>query len=211
MGKIRIFIESLFIQTLMNRDDMQRYGYRMLTKGEFDEHINSNPHFSSIIAGILHKNPSAGLKIRFVASISAMLGDDLFWNLLKPITVLFAIILLLFTRNILIIFIPLIIYNLIVFAIKYFGFDYGIRMSEDIRNLYKEWYFKKMPNILGRAKYFIIGIMTILLSFILIKYLQKHILYAIIICLIGLISVVLKSRSIFLLMILQLILNIIRI
>ncbi|MDD3804496.1 MAG: hypothetical protein PHW02_08970, partial [bacterium] len=115
MDKRVYFLKSLFLQALFAKDDMQRQGFKDLTSGEYDDHINTNPFFATVIAGIVRDNPKKTHVIKFIAPISAMLGDDLFWNLLKPVTLYSSLILFLLFRNWVLV-VPIIIYNALTFA-----------------------------------------------------------------------------------------------
>jgi len=196
MDKFVLLLKSVLLQALFAKDDMQRSGFRSMTKGAFDEYINTNPFFITVLAGIIKSNPRFIQKVRFIGPISAMLGDDLFWNLLKPVTLYSSLILFLLFRNWILI-IPLIMYNIVTFLLRYKGYDYGISKAGQIKNLYNEWYFKKVQKSLHKAKVFLFGILSVFLAFLLIHYLQKHILYAIIISLILTLTLILKSRAFF--------------
>ncbi|HAV91723.1 TPA: hypothetical protein DCW38_00875 [candidate division WOR-3 bacterium] len=209
MDKFILFLKSLMLQSLFSKDDMQRHGFKCLTNGSFDEHINTNPFFATVIAGIIKNNPQSAQKVRFIAPISAMLGDDLFWNLLKPVTLYSSLILFLLFKNWLII-IPLIFYNIIIFLLRYKGFDYGASKADRIKLLYCEWYFKKVQKPLHRAKVFLFGILSVFLVLMLINYLQKHILYGIILGLILTLSIALKSRAFLLIGVILMLLNLAR-
>ncbi|MGE3063353.1 MAG: hypothetical protein AB7T10_06930 [bacterium] len=210
MGKHVYFLKSLFLQTIFSKDDMQRYGFRNLTSGEFDDHINTNPFFAGVIAGIIKDNPQKNRIVKFIAPISAMLGDDLFWNLLKPVTLYASLIIFLIFRN-WTLAIPIILYNLVTFMLRFKGFEYGQKKRNSIKNLYSEWYFKKTQKPLHKAKVFLFGVVSVFIALMLINYLQKHILYAIILSLILTMTLLLKSRAFLIIGMLLLILNLARV
>jgi len=206
MDKHVYFLKSLLLQTLFSKDDMQRFGFKSLTSGKYDDHINTNPFFAGVIAGIIGENPKGPSLVRLIAPISAMLGDDLFWNLLKPVALYSSLALFLLFRDWSLL-IPLILYNVVTFILRFNGFEYGKRKSSSIKDLYSEWYFKKVQKPLHKAKVFLFGILSVFIALMLIKYLQKHILYAIILSLILSMTLLLKSRAFLLICILMLILN----
>jgi mannose/fructose/N-acetylgalactosamine-specific phosphotransferase system component IID len=93
--KHKLFLKSLFVQVLLNEEEMQMPGYKLLTNGKFNHHINSNPYLATIVSGFISKVDDLK-RVEIFASISAFIGDDLFWNNLKPITLMVSLLVYIF-------------------------------------------------------------------------------------------------------------------
>ncbi len=204
MESIKLFIRSLFIQVLINKEHMQKWGYNYLTNGRIDTFINSNPYFAVLVATLSEKNPK---NTGIYSSMIAMYGDNFIWNYLKPIILLSALIFII--MEIYIAIIPLIIlYFVIITLIRLLGHSYGNKINNQNKMLFNEAIWKVSLSIMKYLKTLLIGgaFAYILVYFVI--YLKMNPLY-VILSIFIIIALIIKNINIITLMVLWLlILNI---
>ncbi len=158
MKIIKILLKSFFIQTLLHKNYMQKYGYSFLTNNKINTYINSNPYFCNLIYGLYKKHDKINNnEIRIIASLCAMMGDNLIWNFLKPVILLMSMFTL-YYNNFYILFFLFIIYNFYTTFLRTYGYFYGLTKADKKNELFKEWYFKKIAVYLRYLKIFFLGI-----------------------------------------------------
>lgn len=177
--KFKLLLKSIFVQVLLNEEEMQMPGYKILTDGKFNHHINSNPYFSTIVAGFISKVDDLK-KVEIFASISAFIGDDLFWNNLKPITLMVSLIIYILKIDHHFLVIPFLLYFLTTNTLRYIGFEYGAKNSEQLSNFYSSFFFKNFRFFISKVKYLFFGFFTIFLFFLNLKILNSINIYVII-------------------------------
>ncbi|MEO0289196.1 MAG: hypothetical protein ABIN00_06130 [candidate division WOR-3 bacterium] len=191
-NKFKLVLKSLFVQVLLNEDDMQMAGYKILTNGKFNHHINSNPYFATIVSGFISKVNDLK-KIEIFASISAFIGDDLFWNNLKPITLMVSLFVYIFKMDYYFLLIPFLLYFFSTNTLRFNGYEYGSKNSENLSNFYSSFFFKNFRFFISKVKYLLFGFFTIFLLFLNLKILNSIDIYVIILLLCVWVNIVFKE------------------
>lgn len=184
-----LFLRSLFVQVFMNMRHMQARGFRFMTRGEWDFNINTNPYIVTVLYGAA-RNADRG-RVGLLASVCAMYGDNLFWNLLKP-AVLIAGLAGLLSGYYWISIASFVIYNTITIAFRLTGFHYGRKHADDNR-LFSERVFVILPKVSRIAKLTLIGTYISMTAYLLFPYLKSAGIYAILPVLIILILTIRKE------------------
>ncbi len=179
----KLFLKSLSVQILLNEQDMQLKGYNILTNNKFNQNINTNPYFSTIMAGFISKVNDLK-KVEIFASITAFVGDDLFWSNLKPIVLIFSLLVYILKLNFYLLLIPFSIYFLSTNSLRFFGYDYGRKNSENMSNFYSSFFFKRFRFFLPKIRYFLYGFLVILFLYFNLKILNSIYIYVIILFLV---------------------------
>ncbi|MEO0233612.1 MAG: hypothetical protein ABIN39_05420 [candidate division WOR-3 bacterium] len=206
-NKIKLVLKSLFVQVLLNEDEMQLSGYKILTNGKFNHHINSNPYFATIVSGFISKVDDLK-KIEIFASISAFIGDDLFWNNLKPITLMVSLFVYIFKIETYFLLIPFLIYFFSTNTLRFIGYEYGAKNSETLGNFYSSFFFKNFRFFLSKVKYLLFGFFTIFLLYLNLKILNLVNLYVIIFLLCIWVNILFKEFAYIFLFILGVLLEV---
>jgi len=189
-----MFFKSFFIQTLLNKESMQSEGYSFLTDGQFKNFINSNPYFCTIIAGLSSNFKREDERMSYIASISAMVGDNLFWNNLRPVVLLAALFAVLLNAWY-VLPILFVIYNALTFYLRFFGFSYGVKKSTSLNLLYKERLFTLSLKLLQNLKHLISGAVCAYFILNIYKYLQNSLLHVIITCFLLILIIAMKRKA----------------
>lgn len=186
------FLKSLAVQVLLNEQDMQLKGYNILTNGKFNHNINTNPYFSTIMSGFISKVNDLK-KVEIFASITAFVGDDLFWSNLKPIVLLSSLLIYIFKLNSYLLLIPFLTYFLTTNLLRLFGYEYGRKNSENMANFYSSFFFKRFRFFLPKIKYFFYGFFFAILLYFNLKILNSFFIYGIILISIIWVNLVYKE------------------
>lgn len=186
-------IRALFVQALLNKKNMQSEGYAFLTSGKVRGFINSNPYFCNIVAGFLSYIEKDDPRAGYIASVSAMVGDNIFWNGLRPAVLLAGAVSAAFGAYFLL---PIlfIIYNAPVALLRLKGYSYGKGKKGSMKTLFAEPVFTKTPMPLIRFKTMLAGGLSVYLLFNIYKYLQNSVYHAIITCFLLILLMAMKRR-----------------
>ena len=199
MENIKLFFKSLFIQVLINKEEMQKWGYSFLTNGRINTFINSNPYFAVLIGTLSEKEPK---NTGIYSSMIAMYGDNFIWNYLKPVILLTALIFII--MKIYIAIIPLfMLYFVIVTLIRLFGHNYGNKIIKGKKMLFDESIWKISLNVMKYLKILLIGFVFAYILVYFVIYLKINPLYAILSIFI-IIALIIKNVNILTLMVLWL-------
>ncbi|MCK4524425.1 hypothetical protein KAU15_05820, partial [candidate division WOR-3 bacterium] len=153
MENVKLFIKALFIQVLINKEEMQKWGYSFLTNGRINTFINSNPYFAVLIGTLSEKEPK---NTGIYSSMIAMYGDNFIWNHLKPIILLTALIFII--MKVYVAIIPLfMLYFIIITLIRLLSYNYGNRIIKEEKMLFNENIWRISLNIMKFLKILLIG------------------------------------------------------
>lgn len=183
MVHVKSFIKSLFIQVMFSKRNMQGFGYGLFT-GQWDMHINTNPYFASVLAGMMKRGADSSV----MAPVIAMFADNFIWNHLKPIVLMGGLIML-FARCYWGLFILLCIYIAVTTWIRLAGYAYGVKKASTGSMLFNEWYFHLNLKIMRIIKYILMGAAFACIIALLLTYLKINPYYAILSILIILILI----------------------
>lgn len=186
------FLKSLAVQVLLNEQDMQLQGYNILTNKKFKHNINTNPYFSSVMSGFISKVKDIR-RVEIFASITAFVGDDLFWNNLKPIVLISSLLVYIFKLNFYFLLIPFLTYFLSTNLLRLFGYEYGRKNVDNMNNFYSSFFFKRFRFFLPKIRYLLYGFFVILLLYVNLKILNSIYFYGIILLLIIWVNFVYKE------------------
>ncbi len=186
-SNIKIFLKSLLVQVLLNKENMQQDGYRILSDNKFNSYINTNPYFATIMLGFLNRVNDIR-RVDLFASITAFIGDDLFWGNLKPVVCMISLVILFFRLDYSFLLIPFIFYFFLTNFLRYYGYKYALKNVDNISNFYSEYIYKGFRIHIGRVKFIFYGIVFILILFLILTLLNFNLNYVIIICLIVIIN-----------------------
>ncbi len=199
MENVRLFIKSLFIQVLINKEEMQKWGYKFLTNGKINTFINSNPYFAVLVGTLSEENPK---NTGIYSSMIAMYGDNFICNYLKPVILLTA--LLFIIMKVYIAVIPLfMLYFVIITLIRLLSYNYAKMIIKDKKMLFNESIWKISLNIMKYLKILLIGCVFAYILVYFVIYLKINPLYAILSIFI-IIALIIKNVNILTLMVLWL-------
>lgn len=191
-SNIKIFLKSLLVQVLLNKENMQQEGYRILSDNKFNNYINTNPYFATIMLGFLTRVNDIR-RIELFASITAFIGDDLFWANLKPVVCMISLIILFFRLDYSFLLIPFIFYFLLTNFLRYYGYNYALKNIENIPNFYSEYIYKGFRMHISRVKFIFYGVLSVLILFLTLKLLNFDSNYVIILCLIIIVNFLVRK------------------
>lgn len=183
MVHVKAFFKSLFIQVMFSKRTMQGFGYGLFT-GKWDMHINTNPYFATVLAGMM----KGGADSSIMAPMIAMFGDNFIWNHLKPIVLMIGLIMMFF-RWYWGLLILLSVYIAVTTLIRLAGYAYGIKKASRRSMLFNEWYFHVNLKIMRIIKYILMGAVFACIIALLLTYLKLNPYYAILFILIILILI----------------------
>lgn len=171
----KLYVKSLLIQAFINMRSMQCRGFRLLTDGEWDFTINTNPYMANILYGAGRGKETE--RIKLLASVCAMYGDNLFWNLLKPAVLIISLAGLI-TGMYAVTAAAFLLYNIIINAFRIYGFRYGAKHERDYL-LFKERPFLIIVQVSRKLKLILFGTSIVYIAYLLLQYLKSEGIYVI--------------------------------
>ncbi|GEM_PF-1866101 len=141
MGFIKVlrnYLLQLFVQNVWNFKTEQSPGMRLVLSFNSKKGMptpprstfNTNPYLASYLSGVILKELRRGDKSGVSATLESSLafqGDDLYWRVLRPVTLIVAMILVIFAHPSAGIIFFLLAFNILAQGERFIGFSRGVK------------------------------------------------------------------------------------